>query len=145
MASTTIKSSNKWVKYYVEHSIQVSSYVESLKEDGAFDENHTNEKLDIPASKLKELGDFFLSENYTRLQESSKALRRVCIFISCKVKTKPRTKNDAKKNGQPKTKTADTGPDDQCNQITSAPEKKNIREDNVSKGKHWVPCNYCFA
>lgn len=135
MASTTIKSSNKWVKYCVEHSIQVSSYVESLKEDGAFDENHTNEKLYILASKLKEL-EKFLSENYTRLQESSVALRRVCIFISCKVKTKPRTKNDVKKKGQPKTKTADTGPEDQCNQITSAPEKKNIREDKVSKGKH---------
>lgn len=70
MASTTIKSSNKWVKYCVEHSIQVSSYVESLKEDGAFDENHTNENLDIPASKLKELENC-LSENYTRLQECS--------------------------------------------------------------------------
>lgn len=85
MASTTIKSSNK-CKYCVEHSIQVSSYVESLKEDGAFDENHTNEKLDTPASKLKELENF-LSENYTRLQESSEELRRVRIFISCKVKT----------------------------------------------------------
>lgn len=144
MASTAIKSFNKWVKYCVEQSIQVSSYVESLKEDGAFEENHTNEKLDIPASKLKEL-EKFLSEKYTRLQESSEALRRVCIFISCKVKTKPRTKNDAKKNGQPKTKTADTGPDDQSNQITSAPEKKNIREEKGQKGKHWVPCNYCFA
>lgn len=65
MASTTIKSSNKWVKYCVEHSIQVSSYVESLKEDGAFDENHTNEKLDIPASKLKELEIFFVWKLHT--------------------------------------------------------------------------------
>lgn len=71
MASTTIKSSNKWVKYCVEHSTQVSSDVESLKKDGAFDKNHTNEKLDITASKLKEL-EKFLSENYTRLQESLK-------------------------------------------------------------------------
>ena len=64
MASTTIKSSNKWVKYCVEHSIQVSSYVESLKEDGAFDENHTNENLDIPASKLKELENFCLKTTH---------------------------------------------------------------------------------
>lgn len=99
MASTTINSSDKWVKYCVEHSTQVSSYVESLKKGGALDENHTNEKLDIPASKLKEL-EKFLSENYTRLHESSEALRRVCIFISCKVRTKPRTKNDDKKKGQ---------------------------------------------
>lgn len=144
MASTTIKSSNKWVKYCVEHSTQVSSYVESLKKGGALDENHTNEKLDIPASKLKEL-EKFLSENYTRLHESSEALRRVCIFISCKVRTKLRTKNNDKKKGQIKTRTADTGPEDQCNQITSAPEKKIIREEKVAKGKHWLPCNYCFA
>lgn len=142
MASTAIQSSNEWVNYCNEHAIEVSSYVESLKEDGCLNEIQTGKKSDIPTSKLKELENF-LSKKYIGLQEFSEARRQVCTFISCKVRNHSTVDNDKKR--QSKRRTAKTEPDDQRDQINYEPEKKNIKEEKRAKGKHWLPCNYCFA
>lgn len=78
MASTAGNSSNKWVKYCVDHAAEMSSYVKSLEEDEAL--NKVNEKINIPTSKLKKLKNI-LSRMYTALQESLRQnIRFVCLF-----------------------------------------------------------------
>lgn len=142
MASTAGNSSNKWVKYCVDHAAEMSSYVKSLEEDEAL--NKVNEKINIPTSKLKELKNI-LSRMYTALQESFEAKQQVCMFISLGMKKYSSIGVRQQKEKQSKTKIAERGPDVQCNQRNAKSTRKDVKGEKSVRGKHWLPCNYCFT
>lgn len=142
MASTADNSSNKWVKYCVEHAAEMSSYVKSLEEDEAL--NKVNEKINIPTSKLKELKNI-LSRMYTALQESFEAKQQVCMVISLGMKKYSSIGVRQQKEKQSKTKIAERGHDVQCNQRNAKSTRKDVKGEKSVRGKHWLPCNYCFT